>query len=99
MPYKQGVTGSNPVGPTSSRKPVRTRTGFLFPEEMQIYLSFGGKQKSKAFKPRVFYLRQGSPKRVCNPVGPTSSTIPMKLYIGIFVFQNVFSVRINLSKS
>ena len=30
LPYKQGVTGSNPVGPTSSRKPRDENRGVLF---------------------------------------------------------------------
>ena len=39
LPYKQGVTGSNPVGPTSSRKPAQKCAGFFIPGEGQIYLS------------------------------------------------------------
>ena len=38
LPYKQGVTGSNPVGPTSSRKPTPIGVGFSFPVEHQVYL-------------------------------------------------------------
>ena len=32
MPYKQGVTGSNPVGPTSSRISMEFPSRFLFLE-------------------------------------------------------------------
>ena len=34
LPYKQGVTGSNPVSPTTLRKPSTTVGGFFYSEEV-----------------------------------------------------------------
>ena len=74
LPYKQGVTGSNPVGPTSSRKSMSQGMDFF-------WLSHGvysGANSSKTTNTLVLDFlfagavsHSGTPK--VNPVGPTSS--------------------------
>jgi len=44
--YKQGVTGSNPVGPTSSRKPTPNGVGFFVSRRrLSLFMPSEGKQK------------------------------------------------------
>ena len=59
LPYKQGVTGSNPVGPTSSIIPMEfTPSGFLFSKRLKFTSQEYGKQKSKyALKRRMIFYR------------------------------------------
>ncbi len=56
LPYKQGVTGSNPVGPTSNRKPAPFGAGFFIPRRIPSLLGYseGNKKPNRLEKPVGF---------------------------------------------
>ena len=70
LPYKQGVTGSNPVGPTSSTIPMEfTPSGFLFSKRLKFTSQEYGKQKSKYALKRIGIVFAGAGSQwICNPV-------------------------------
>ena len=63
LPYKQGVTGSNPVGPTSFRKSARYRADFLFSGECQTCLNIRREIKNIRLRsmPEFTNCRSGFP--------------------------------------
>ena len=70
LPNKQGVTGSNPVGPTSSTIPMEfTPSGFLFSRHLKFTSQEYGKQKSKYAHKRIgIVFAEAVSRWICNPV-------------------------------
>ncbi len=59
LPYKQGVTGSNPVGPTSSRKSASKDADFFVPENSKLCFEvMKGAKKADALASGIFYLQE-----------------------------------------
>ncbi len=74
LPYKQGVTGSNPVGPTSSKKSALINADFFITKN-EPKLAFGEVEVIKntaALADEDFSFAVAVSQGICNPVGPTS---------------------------